>query len=85
MWRAVVETTLLFSAPFVLYAVFHLLQMRWPFVAELWHRGVVSTLTIAGLLAAVGGILLLGLGPRNQGTYLPAHIDNGRLVPGRFE
>ncbi|MGA8171384.1 MAG: DUF6111 family protein [Methylocystis sp.] len=85
MWRVVIETTLFFSAPFALYAVFHLLQMRWPFVAELWHKGVVSTLTIAGLLFAVVGMLLVGLGPREQGAYVPAHIENGRLVPGRFK
>ncbi len=85
MWRAVIETALFFSAPFMLYAAFHLLQMRWPFVAEFWHKGVVSTLTIAGLLFAVAGVLLLGLGPRNQGAYVPAHIENGRLVPGRFQ
>jgi hypothetical protein len=85
MWRPIIETILLFSAPFALYAVFHLAQMRWPFVAEFWHRGVISTLTIAGLLAAVGGMLLLALGPRHQGTYIPAHVENGRLAPGRFE
>jgi hypothetical protein len=85
MWRAIIETTLFFSAPFALYALFHLLQLRWPFVAEFWHKGIVSTLTIAGLLCAVVGVLALGLGPREQGTYVPAHIENGRLVPGRFQ
>ena len=85
MWRAVIETVLLFALPFLLYAAFHLLQMRWPFVSELWSRSVLSTLTIAGLLVAVIGILALGLGPRHQGTYVPAHMENGRLAPGRFE
>jgi hypothetical protein len=37
MWRAFVETALLFLTPFLAYALFHVLQMRWPFVAELWH------------------------------------------------
>lgn len=85
MWRAVLETALFFSLPFALYAVFHLAQLRWPFVAELWHKGIVSTLTIAGLLLAVAGVLLLGLSTRNQGTYVPAHMENGRLAPGHFE
>jgi len=85
MWRAILETILFFSAPFVLYAVFHLLQMRWPFVTEFWHRGVISTLTIVGLLAPIAGMLLTALGPRHQGSYIPAHVENGRLVPGRFE
>jgi hypothetical protein len=85
MWRAILEPVLLFSIPFAAYALFHLLQRRWPFIAELWTRGVVSTLAIVGLAAAIGGMALLGLSTRNQGTYIPAHIENGRLVPGRFE
>jgi Family of unknown function (DUF6111) len=85
MWRAILEPALLFATPFVLYALFHLAQRRWPFVSELWTRGVVSTLTIAGLVIAIVGILMLGLSERNQGAYVPAHIENGRLAPGRFQ
>jgi Family of unknown function (DUF6111) len=85
MWRAYLETILLFALPFVLYAVFHLLLLRWPFVASLWTRGRVSSLAIAGLVLAVIGILSLGLGSRETGAYVPAHIENGRLVPGHFE
>jgi hypothetical protein len=85
MWRAVLETALFFALPFALYAAFHLAQLRWPFVAELWRKGIVSTLTIAGLLLAVAGVLLLGLSRRDQGAYVPAHIENGRLAPGHFE
>jgi Family of unknown function (DUF6111) len=85
MWRAYLETLLLFALPFFLYAVFHLLLLRWPFVASLWTRGRLSSLAIAGLVLAVIGILSLGLGPREKGAYVPAHIENGRLAPGRFE
>jgi hypothetical protein len=85
MWRVIVETALLFALPFALYAAFHLVQMRWPFVAAFWTRGTVSGLAIAGLVVAIGGILFVGLSPREQGTYLPAHIENGKLAPGRFE
>jgi hypothetical protein len=85
MWRAILEPLLLFSIPFALYALFHLLQRRWPFVAESWSRGVVSTLTIAGLAIAVIGMVILGLTGLHQGAYVPAHIENGRLAPGRFE
>ena len=85
MWRAYLDTILLFALPFVLYAVFHLLLLRWPFVASLWTRGRVSSLAIAGLVLAVIGILSLGLGSRETGAYVPAHIENGRLAPGHFE
>lgn len=85
MWRVVLETALLFLTPFAAYAVFHLLQRRWPFVAELWHGRIVSLLTIAGLFVAIAGVVTLGLSGREQGAYVPAHVENGKLVPGRFE
>ncbi len=85
MWRVLLEPLLFFATPFVAYALFHLLRRRWPFVAELWTPGAVSTLAICGLALAVAGMVLLGLSTRNTGTYIPAHIENGRLVPGRFE
>ena len=85
MWRAVLETLLLFALPFALYAAFHLALLRWPFVADVWTKGVLSALTIAGLLLAVLGFVTLALVGGNQGAYVPAHIENGRLAPGRFE
>jgi hypothetical protein len=86
MWRVIIQPALLFVTPFVAYALYLLARRRWPFVAELWTRGVVSNLTIAGLAAAVAGFLVLGLlTTRNQGAYVPAHIEDGRLAPGRFQ
>ncbi|ATQ70066.1 MULTISPECIES: DUF6111 family protein [Methylosinus] len=86
MWRVVIQPLLLFVTPFVLYALYLLARRRFPFVAELWTRSVVSTLTIAGLAAAVAGFIVLGLlSTRNQGAYVPAHIEDGRLAPGRFQ
>lgn len=85
MWRAVFQTALLFLAPFVAYALFHLLQLRWPFVRELWQGRILSLLTIAGLVVAIVGMVTLGLTRLNQGVYVPAHMENGKLKPGRFE
>lgn len=86
MWRVIVQPLLLFATPFVAYALYLLARRRFPFVAELWTRSVVSTLTIAGLAAAVAGFILLGLlSQREQGAYVPAHVEDGRLAPGRFQ
>lgn len=86
MWRAVIEIALLFGTPFAAYVVFHLLQRRWPFVGELWSPGIVSILTIAGLVVAIAGMVAVAIYfPREQGAYVPAHIENGRLAPGRFQ
>jgi hypothetical protein len=84
MWRAFVQTALLFLTPFVAYAGFHLLQRRWPFVAALWHGRVLSLLTIAGLLTAIAGVVTLSFTWREQGAYVPAHVENGKLMPGEF-
>lgn len=85
MWRPVAETALLFLIPFAAYVLFHLAQMRWPFVGELWHGRIVSLLTIAGLVVAIVGMVTLGLTGLHQGAYVPAHVEGGKLKPGRFE
>ncbi len=84
MWRAFLETVLLFLTPFLAYVALQLLQRRWPFVAELWHGRIVSALTIAGLLCAIAGMVALAFVGREQGAYVPAHVEHGRLVPGEF-
>ena len=85
MWRAIIEPALLFLAPFGAYALFHLLQRRWPFVAELWRGRVVSWLVVAGLVVAIAGVVALGQVRLQQGVWFPAHVENGKLQPGRFE
>lgn len=85
MWRAIIEPALLFLAPFVAYALFHLLQRRWPFVGELWRGTVLSWLVVAGLVAAIAGVVLLGPTRLQQGAWVPAHVEDGRLQPGRFQ
>ena len=86
MERAVFETLALFLAPFVLFAVYLALRLRYPLAIEHWTRGRVSLLTLAGLAAAVFGILMLDLfAPRSQGVYVPAHIENGVIAPGHFQ
>jgi hypothetical protein len=86
MGRAVFEPLALFVSPFAIYAVYLILRARYPLEVEHWTTGRVSLLTLAGLAAAVLGLLLLNLlAPRGQGVYVPAHEENGVLVPGRIE
>jgi hypothetical protein len=43
-------------------------------------------LTLAGLSAAIVFMVFYGLlAERHHGAYVPAHIENGRLVPGHIE
>lgn len=86
MSRAVLESLALFLSPFAVYVVYLLLRARWPLEVDHWTTGRVSLLTLIGLAAAVLGFVALSLfAPRGQGVYVPAHVENGVLVPGRFE
>jgi len=86
MGRALFETLLLFLTPFALYAIFLVLRLRYPLAVEHWTHGRLALLAMAGLIAALIGFAVLELSaPRGHGTYVPAHVENGVLVPGRFE
>jgi hypothetical protein len=86
MWRAAIETLSLFFAPFVLFAIYLVLRLRYPLAVEHWTRGRVATLVLVGLVAALAGMIaLVSTAPRDQGVYVPAHVENGVLVPGHFQ
>jgi hypothetical protein len=86
MLRAVFETSGLFLAPFALFALYLALRLRFPLAVEHWTRGRVSWLTLAGLAAAALGLIWLdAFAPRGHGLYVPAHLEHGVIVPGRFE
>jgi len=86
MSRAVLEPLALFLTPFAAYAIYLALRARYPLEVEHWTGFRVSVLTLIGLAAAVVGLLALNLfAPRGHGVYVPAHEDNGVLVPGRIE
>jgi hypothetical protein len=60
--------------------------MRWPLAIEHWTRSRVSILVMVGLAAALAGLAGASLfAPRGQGVYVPAHLENGVLAPGRIE
>jgi len=86
MWRPVAETLGLFFLPFLLFAIYLALRARWPLAIEHWTRGRVATLVIAGLIAALAGLVGAAVfAPRGQGVYVPAHVEHGVLVPGHIE
>jgi hypothetical protein len=86
MWRAVAESIGFFLLPFVLFALYLALRLRYPLALEHWTRGRVATLTLLGLAAAVlGMIALVSTAPRGRGVYVPAHVENGVLIQGHIE
>jgi hypothetical protein len=86
MLRAVLEPLSLFLSPFLAFAIYLVVRARYPLAIEHWTRGRVSTLTLIGLFIAIIGLIVFGLNaPRGHGVAVPAHIENGVLVPGRIE
>ena len=86
MIRAVAESVTLFLVPFVLFAIYLLIRRRNPASVDAWMGGTATGLALAGLALAALAIFVFGLfEDRPHGAYVPAHIENGRLVPGRFE
>lgn len=86
MWRAVLQPLILFLTPFVAYAFYLGLRRRYPLAADEWTRGAISTLALIGLALAVTAMLLLGIFvERHSGAYVPARIEDGKLVPGRMQ
>jgi hypothetical protein len=86
MARNVLESLALFLSPFGVYALYLVLRARYPLEVEHWTRGRVSIMTLIGLTAAVLGLVALNaFAPRGRGVYIPAHVENGVLVPGRIE
>lgn len=86
MLRSLIDAGGLFLVPFVAYALFLGLRRRYPFVLEAWTQGPLATLIVTGLALAVAGALLTGFfADRHRGAYVPAHMQNGVLVPGHID
>lgn len=84
MIRPVFTELALFLTPFAVYLVY-----LWATRADLlhpdaWPLGRLLTLTCLAFALMFGSFLVLaqfGGEPKNS-TYVPAHIENGKLVPG---
>jgi len=75
----------LFLLPFALFFLFLVATRREAFAPEHW-RGARGWLAIAGVVLAIAGLVLeVFWRDRQQGVYVPAHMEEGKFVPGRFE
>jgi hypothetical protein len=86
MLRSILAELLLFLAPFVLYVLYLWATQRGGALARAnWSLARVLYLVIAAIVTVIVGLLLLaelgGSPPRS--TYIPAHIENGKFVPGQ--
>ncbi|MCJ2013842.1 DUF6111 family protein [Methylobacterium sp. J-076] len=84
MLRRAIEEFGLFLIPFGLFLVLLLVTGRNPIRLHHWSAQA-SRLVLAGLLVVIASLLYEGLfSDRSERGYVPPHMENGQLVPGRF-
>jgi hypothetical protein len=84
MIRPILTEIGLFLTPFVLYAVFLLFTRAGLFKGENWPWSRVAWLAISAfVLMAASFIYFANYSGAPVGTtYIPAHMENGKFVPG---
>jgi hypothetical protein len=84
MIRPAVTEVLIFLIPFAVYALFLVATRSGLLVQSSWPVHVIAKLVIGSLLLVIVSFVLLAQfsGASPNSTYIPAHVENGRLVPG---
>jgi hypothetical protein len=74
----------LFAAPFILYAAFLWATKAGVLDVESWPLSRLAWLTIAALVLVVGSFIFFAhfSGSKPGSEYVPAHLENGKFVPG---
>jgi hypothetical protein len=86
MSRLLIELGL-FLAPFVLYAAFLVATQADVRQRKSWEPRRLATLLIVALVFVIGSLVALAefSGAPPGSTYVPAHIEDGKFVPGRIQ
>jgi hypothetical protein len=84
MIRQIATELALFLVPFVAYALFLWATRTGALEVGAWSMPRVMWLTIAALVLVIASFVVLAQfgGAPPGSTYIPAHLENGRLVPG---
>jgi hypothetical protein len=85
MIRPVLIEIVLFLTPFALYAVFLFATQAELFEHASWNPRILLWLTGAALALMIVSFILFAQfsGAPTDSTYEPAHIEDGKFVPGR--
>lgn len=85
MIRPVLTEIGIFLIPFVLYALFVILSRADVLHISSWPLHIVGRLVVAALLLVILSLIVLAhfSGAPPGSVYVPAHIENGKFVPGR--
>jgi hypothetical protein len=74
----------IFLIPFVVYALFLISTRSGLLVQSSWPLNVIGKLLLGALSLVIASFILLAQfsGAPPNSTYIPAHLENGKLVPG---
>ena len=74
----------IFLIPFAVYALFLVATRSGVFAQASWPVHIIAKLVLGALLLVVISFVLLAhfSGAPPNSTYIPAHIENGKFVPG---
>jgi Family of unknown function (DUF6111) len=74
----------IFLIPFAVYALFLIATRSGMWVPSSWPLHVIARLVLGSLILVVVSFVLLAhfSGAAPNSTYVPAHIENGKFVPG---
>ena len=84
MIRQALTETGVFLGPFAVYALFLIATRSGLLVQTSWPIHLVVRLVVASLLLIILSLVMLAnfSGSPPNSTYIPAHVENGKLVPG---
>jgi hypothetical protein len=84
MIRPAFTEILVFLIPFAVYALFLLATRSGLLLQSSWPVHIIAKLVLGSLLLVIVSFILLAhfSGASPNSTYVPAHIENGRFVPG---
>lgn len=87
MARFLVFDAIFFLLPFALYALW-LVATRGSLsnIAD-WQARTIAALAVGGAVLVIGSIVVFVHfgGEPPGGKYIPAHMEDGKIVPGHFE
>ena len=84
MIRPVLTEVGIFLIPFAVYALFLIATRSGLLIQSSWPVHIIAKLMLGSLLLVVLSFILLARfsGAPPNSTYIPAHIENGKFVPG---
>jgi hypothetical protein len=84
MIRPIAIELALFLAPFAVYALFLWATRAGVLHPDSWPPSRLAWLTIVALVLMIASFVLVAefAGAPPHSTYVPAHVENGKLIPG---